>query len=138
MQSAGSNRLRPHHPVQGLAVLQPLGGACGVVLARVEVACLVGLPQRVVAADQAILGKQQLGGAAPGAELKKTAVVPQVAYGLACVFQCEGELDLVQQFQPVAFAAAQGFEDVKGGAAVFGFFGGVPQPQGLQAWLGTL
>ena len=76
--------------------------------------------------------------AAPGAPAKQCFVVPQVAHGLAQHVHGKGECDVLQQLEPVAFITPQGFVQVKRGAAVFGLFGAVPHPQGLQARLCAL
>ena len=100
-----------------------------------KVLAQVVAPLRHVAANHAVLGKQQFGGTAPGADAEQSAVVPEVAHGLARQVPHEDKAHVVKHPNPPHMAAAHGLVDVKGGAAVLGLFGAVPEPQGLQALL---
>ena len=93
---------------------------------------------RVVAPNHAVLGEQQLVGAAPGTPLEEAAVVPQVAHGLACDVGQKHDGDVAEDAQSPCMPAVHGLVDIEGRAAVFGLLGAVPQPQSLQAWFGAL
>ena len=96
------------------------------------------MPLRHIAAEQAIFGQQELVAAFPSAEFEQLAVMPKVAQRLPQHIGQKLHCDEVEQFDAPFFAAAQGFVDVKGGAAVLGFFCAVPEPHGFEALFRTV
>ena len=106
-------------------------------LARVKGGRKIVAPQTVVAAHQAVFGEQQPGAAAPAPPAQQAAVMPEIAHGLAHHVCQEHKRDVAKDSNTPSIIATDRLVDVKGGAAVLGFFRTVPKPHGFQPWIGT-
>ena len=125
----------PDQTVSAGIVLQPLLRQRVALLCRVKAGLFVGLPVAQVASEQTIFAKQQLIAAFPGTEFEQAAVAPQVVDGLNHDVSDEGNRHVMKNANAPFFVAAQGFVNIKGRAAVLGFFGSMPLPHGSKAWL---
>jgi len=90
-----------------------------------------------VTSQQTVLAEQELVAAFPGAGFEQAAISPQVVHGLQHDVGEEGVSHIMKNANAPFFVATQGSVDVKGRAAVLGFFSSVPLPHGSEARLGA-
>ena len=101
-------------------------------LIRVKVGSEILFPCRKGAGEQPLFGKQMAPRTAPSAGLEKTALMPQVTAGLSQYVGQEKHSDGDHPAFTPNFIATHGAVNIKRHASVFGFFAGMPHPQGLQ------
>ena len=103
-----------------------------VMLIWVKVGTEILLPSGKGTGEQTLIGKQMTPRTAPSADLEKTAVMPKVVTGLTKYVAEEKHGDRDHPAFTPNFIATHGAVNIKGHTAVFGFFAGMPHPQGLQ------
>ena len=101
-------------------------------LIRVKVGSEILFPCRKRAGEQPLFGKQMAPRTAPSAELEEAALMPKVVAGLTQYVAEKKHGDCDHPAFTPNLIATHGTVNIKGHTSVFGFFAGMPHPQGLQ------